>query len=116
MQESSSSNPPRPRTNYASARLNRVLDNTSISLIEEVKKLSISMDKADDDETWKKLRDQRDDAVDQIAFVAQASAEHVGKLQQLEETSTTPKRGFDAVEKESGGEPSKKNRLSQIYI
>ena len=57
------------------------------------------------------MRDQRDSTVEHIEMVSTASADQVRKQLSSEESSTTAKRDFDAVEKEKneeGGEPSNK--------
>ena len=104
-----------PSTNYSyeksrAERYTKVYDSAVKNLVEEVKNLTISMEKTEDDEEWKKLRDQRNDSMDLIELVTQASTEEVKKLVSLDTNSTTAKREFDTVEpeKQEEGEPSKK--------
>ena len=78
-------------------------------LIEEVKNLNLSMEKAQTDEEWRKFRDQRDANIEHIQMLSQASAEEVKKLISSDSNSSASKRDIDFVEKENKVEgPSKK--------
>jgi len=95
---------------YTAERFTKVFDNTIKNLVEEVKNLTISMEKTENDEEWKKLRDQRDNNMDIIRLVSEASADEVKKLVSEDTNSTAIKRNWDALEKEKKeeGEPSNK--------
>jgi NADH:ubiquinone oxidoreductase subunit 3 (subunit A) len=83
---------------YRAERYTKVYDSAVKNLVEEVKNLTLSMEKTEDDEEWKKLSDQRNDSMDLIKMVTQASTEEVKKLVSLDTNSTTTKRVFETVE------------------
>lgn len=111
--EESSSSEPQNRKYSSAKQLGKALGSSMGKLGDQVKNLSISMDKANDDE-WEKLKLERDEAFDTINMVAVDHADQVKKevLNSGETTSQRPKRGSDAVEKEEneGGKPSKKTK------
>jgi len=93
----------------SSSLLVKAYGGTVERLIEEVKNLNISMENAQSDEEWRKLRDQRDNSITHIEMLSQASSEEIRKLVYSDSNSSVTKRDFDAVEKENKTEgPSKK--------
>ncbi len=111
--QSLSTNSSRPRYAYGARQMQKSLDGTATKLIEEIKALTISMEKTQDDDEWKRLKLIKDINLDDLQMLTAASAEEVKKLVTIETDSTASnvaKRDFDAVEvdkKEEGG-PSKK--------
>jgi len=106
-QESSSKNS--SPINYTAPMKRKAFDNLLGSLVEEVKGLTISMNNANNDEEWNKLRDRVDGTLDAIELVSEASAEEVKKEMASQERGLPSKRDIDAVEKaKNEGEPSKK--------
>ena len=111
--QSFSTNSSRPRYAYGARQMQKSLDGTATRLIEEIKNLTICMEKTQDDDEWKRLKQMKDSNLDDLQMLTAASAEEVKKLVSIETDSTASavaKRDFDAVEvdkKEEGG-PSKK--------
>lgn len=108
-----STNSSRPRYAYGARQMQKSLDGTATRLIEEIKNLTISMEKTEDDDEWKRLKQMKDSNLDDLQMLTAASAEEVKKLVSIESDSTTSavaKRDIDAVEvdKKEEGEPSKK--------
>lgn len=92
---------------YTAKTLTRVFDNSTKLLIEEIKKLTLSMEKAETDEEWRKLRDQRDEEMEIMQMVTKASKEELDKWMASDAKNTATKRDLDVLDKEEGG-PSKK--------
>jgi hypothetical protein len=77
-------------------------------LMEDVKKLTLEMEKAKDDpQKLDDLGSRRDESLEQIQMVTQASAEEMKKYIPGDTNSTATKRDLDTLDKEEG-EPSKK--------
>lgn len=112
--QSLSTNSSRPRYAYGARQMQKSLDGTATKLIEEIKALTISMEKTQDDDEWKRLKLIKDINLDDLQMLTAASAEEVKKLVTIETDSTASnvaKRDFDAVEVDKKeGEPSKKNK------
>lgn len=112
--QSLSTNSSRPRYAYGARQMQKSLDGTATKLIEEIKALTISMEKTQDDDEWKRLKLIKDINLDDLQMLTAASAEEVKKLVTIETDSTVSnvaKRDFDAVEVDKKeGEPSKKNK------
>jgi len=112
--QSLSTNSSRPRYAYGARQMQKSLDGTATRLIEEIKALTISMEKTQDDDEWKRLKLIKDINLDDLQMLTAASAEEVKKLVTIETDSTASnvaKRDFDAVEVDKKeGEPSKKNK------
>lgn len=111
--QSFSTNSSRPRYAYGARQMQKSLDGTATRLIEEIKNLTICMEKTQDDDEWKRLKQMKDSNLDDLQMLTAASAEEVKKLVSIETDSTASavaKRDFDAVEvdKKEEGEPSKK--------
>lgn len=111
--QSLSTNSSRPRYAYGARQMQKSLDGTATRLIEEIKNLTICMEKTQDDDEWKRLKQMKDSNLDDLQMLTAASAEEVKKLVSIETDSTASavaKRDFDAVEvdKKEEGEPSKK--------
>lgn len=112
--QSLSTNSSRPRYAYGARQMQKSLDGTATKLIEEIKALTISMEKTQDDDEWKRLKLIKDINLDDLQMLTAASAEEVKKLVTIETDSTVSnvaKRDFYAVEVDKKeGEPSKKNK------
>jgi hypothetical protein len=65
------------------------------------------MEKAETDEEWRKLRDQRDEEMEIMQMVTKASKEELDKWMASDAKNTATKRDLDVLDKEEGG-PSKK--------
>lgn len=113
--QSLSANSSRPRYAYGARQMQKSLDGTAAKLIEDIKKLTISMEEAKDDDEWKIKKEQRDYEIENLQMLTTASAEEVQKLIAIETDSTTSsasavaKRDFNEVEVDKKEEePSKK--------
>ena len=89
-------------------RYTKLYDNMVKGLMEDVKKLTLEMEKAKDDpQKLDDLGSRRDQSLEQIQMVTQASAEEMKKYIPRDTSSTATKRDLDTLDKEEG-EPSKK--------
>jgi hypothetical protein len=89
-------------------RYTKLYDNMVKGLMEDVKKLTLEMEKAKDDpQKLDDLGSRRDQSLEQIQMVTQASAEEMKKYIPRDTSSTATKRDLYTLDKEEG-EPSKK--------
>lgn len=89
-------------------RYTKLYDKMVKGLMEDVKKLTLEMEKAKDDpQKLDDLGSRRDESLEQIQMVTQASAEEMKKYIPKGTSSTVTKRDLDTLDKEEG-EPSKK--------
>jgi len=89
-------------------RYTKLYDNMVKGLMEDVKKLTLEMEKAKDDpQKLDDLGSRRDQSLEQIQMVTQASAEEMKKYIPRDTSSTATKRDLHTLDKEEG-EPSKK--------
>jgi len=89
-------------------RYTKLYDKMVKGLMEDVKKLTLEMEKAKDDpQKLDDLGSRRDQSLEQIQMVTQASAEEMKKYIPRDTSSTATKRDLYTLDKEEG-EPSKK--------
>jgi len=104
--ESSSLNPPLSRR-YNSIesrheRLSRAYVHAMESLYNDLKKLSLDMDKTESKEEWENLKTQRNEAIETIAMVTKASKDEIEKYMSTKVSDNNAiKRNYDILEKDN---------------
>jgi group I intron endonuclease len=99
-----------PVAQFMAKRYTKIYDGLVNNLVEEVKRLTLEMDKAkDDQQKWDDLSSKREENFQQIQMVTEASAEEMKKYIPRDTSSTAAKRDLgDAALDKKEGEPSKK--------
>ncbi|BFS50152.1 hypothetical protein MFIFM68171_m14 (mitochondrion) [Madurella fahalii] len=103
--ESSSLNSSSKRYNSIESkheRLSRAYGHAMEGLYNDLKKLSLEMDKAENKEKWQNLKAQRDEAIETIAMVTKASTEEIEKYMSVKDSDNNAiKRNYDLLDKDN---------------
>ncbi len=113
--ESSSINSSSKRYNSIESkheRLSRAYGHAMESLYNDLKKLSLEMDKAENKEKWENLKAQRDEAIETISMVTKASTDEIEKYMSVKDSENNAiKRNYDLLDednKDGNDKPSKR--------
>lgn len=98
---------------YKAERYQKLMSKLSNTLSEDMKNLTLNMEKAEDDAEWKKMNDNRDNILDMMNMVNKSSMEETQKILPKDTDSTVSKRNYEEVEKEKKEEPSKKEKKEE---